>query len=193
MTIYDYLESLKIDYTAKSKLFSIIAGRGDNNVPTFSSYLKWSRKMEMPVDFMIPEESLLELLTEVNRMVKDESCPNNLKNRFYTQKKKVLRRMVRDGRASDIWDQGEYYSMLVDDQYRFHQPKEYLNFLDFTVVGSQPYSPGGGAIPFDRKTYDDFQVVYHIFIGQEQFAKYGNSKDPRMYIGKKYQSQHAEE
>ena len=188
MTIYDYLESLKIDYTAKSKLFSIFAGRGDNSIPTFSAYLKWSRKMEMPADFKIPEKSLLELLTEVNRMVKDESCPNNLKNRFYTQKKKVLRRMVRDGRASDIWDQGEYYSMIVDGQYQFHQPKEYLNFLDITVAGSQPYSPGEGAIPFDRKTYNDFQVVYHIFIGREQFAKYGNSKDPRMYSGKKYQA-----
>ena len=189
MTIFEYLESLKIDFTAKNKLFCIITGRGDNNNVTFSNYMARSKRMEMPVEFMIPKESLLELLTEVNRMVKDESCPHNLKNRFYGQKKRILRRMVRDGRASDIYDQGDYYFMIVDGQFQFHQPKEYLNYLEFTVVGSQPYSPGAGSIPFDKKTFDDFQVAYHIFIGQDQFAKYGHSRDPRMYHSKKHQQQ----
>ena len=190
MTVYDYLESLDMDWTAKSRLYGIITGRQDNQNITFANYMAKSKKMEMPSDFQIPKAELLDLLTTVNKMVKHESCPNNLKNRFYTQKKSIIRKMIKDHRVSDIYDQGDYYSLVVDYYYKFHQPKSFLNHLDFEVVGSQPYTSGETPIPFNPDTYREFEILYYIFTGQFRYARQGFTKDPKHYSGKKYRQEH---
>ena len=189
MTIYDYLESIDIDWTAKSRLYAIITGRPDNQNVTFANYMAKSRNTEMPADFRVPKEELLDLLVTVNKMVKDSSCPNNIKNRFYNQKKSVLRKMVRDKRVSDIYDQGDYYSLVVDGKYKFHQPKCYFANLTFDVEGSEPYTPGDSAIPFDSKTYRDFEIRYYIFTGQFRYSRLGFTKDPKRYSSRKYQQE----
>ena len=71
MTIYDYLESIDMDWTAKSRLYAIITGRQDNQNVTFANYMAKSRNTEMPADFRAPKEELLDLLVTVNKMVKD--------------------------------------------------------------------------------------------------------------------------
>ena len=186
MTIYDYLESLDMDFTAKARLFSIITGRNKKENITFSHYMNYSRQNEMPEDFIIPQENLLDLMTEVNRMVKDPSCPNNIRNRFYNQKKSVLRKMVQTGRVSDIWGEGDYYAMLADGKYPFHQPKPYFAHMDFEVEGERPYVPGDDPAPFDAKTYRDFEILYYVFTGRFRHTKAGYAQDPNHYSGKKY-------
>ena len=179
MTVYDYLKSLKMDFTSMARLFGIITGDTSYENLTFENYITKSRKMEMPKRFMIPQENLLDLMTTINKMVKHESCPNNLRNRFYNQKKTVIRYLLRDGRVSDIYGQGDYYALLVDGKYPFHQPRPFLNHLNFEVKGEQEYKSDGISIPFDKKTYDDFQVLYYIYTGQFRQSREGYPKCPR--------------
>lgn len=188
MTIYQFLEPLKMDFTSKVRLFGIMTGKPDNANLTVENYVKRSRITEVPDWFRVPE-SLLGSMTEVNRMVKSPDCPNNLKNRFYNQKKSILRKMVKLGRVSDIYDQGDYLAMTVDGKYPFHQPKFYFKDLDYTIAGTQEYTPGAGPIPFDRQKYDEFEAGYYVFVGQYRFMRNGLRHEPKFFQGKKYKAE----
>ena len=186
MTIYRYLESLGMDYLSKATLFCLMTGRSESrNQVTIEQYVRESQKTEVPGWFRTPE-NLLESMTLVNRMVKDSTCPNNLKNRFYNQKKTLLQVLFRKGRVTDIYDQGEYLAITIDETYEFHQPKDNFKYLQYTVTGVQDYVPGAGAVPFDRQKFDEFEAGYYIFIGQYSLQKNGMAKEPKYYHTKRY-------
>lgn len=188
MTIYQYLEPMKMDFTSKVRLFGIMTGIRDNANLTVENYVKRARTTEVPDWFRTPED-LLESMTLVNRMVKDESCPKNLKNRFYNQKKSILRKMLKLGRVSDIYDQGDYLAMTVDGKYPFHQPKFYFKDLKYEIAGVQDYTPGAGPVQFDRQKYDEFEAGYYVFVGQYRLMRNGLQHEPKFFQGKKYKAE----
>ena len=186
MTIYQYLENLDMNYLSKATLFCLMTGRTESrNQMTIEQYVKTSQSTEVPRWFRTPE-NLLESLTLVNRMVKDETCPNNLKNRFYNQKKNLLRQLLKLGRVSDIYQQGDYLALTVDGEYKFHQPKEYFKGLDYDIAGDMDTVPRAVAIPFDRRKFDEFEAGYYIFMGQQALKMNGMDKEPKYYHTKKY-------
>lgn len=186
MTIYQYLESLGMNYLSKATLFCLMTGRTESrNQMTIEQYVKTSQSTEVPGWFRTPE-NLLESLTLVNRMVKDETCPNNLKNRFYNQKKNLLRQMLKLGRVSDIYQQGDYLALTVDGEYKFHQPKEFFKGLDYDIAGDMDTVPRAQAIPFDSQKFDEFEAGYYIFMGQQALKMNGMAKEPKYYHTKKY-------
>lgn len=186
MTIYSYLESLGMNYLSKATLFCLMTGRADSrNQMTIEQYVRESQKTEVPGWFRTPE-NLLESLTLVNRMVKDTSCPNNLKNRFYNQKKNLLRQLLKLGRVSDIYQQGDYLALTVDGEYKFHQPKDYFKGLDYEIAGDTDTVPRAEAIPFDRQKFDEFEAGYYIFMGQQALKRNGLAKEPKYYHTKRY-------
>lgn len=186
MTIYSYLEGLGMNYLSKATLFCLMTGRSDSRNPiTIEQYLKASKSTEVPGWFRTPE-NLLESLTLVNRMVKDPTCPNNLKNRFYNKKKNLLRQLLKLGRVSDIYLQGEYLALTVDGKYQFHQPKEHFKGLEYDISGVTDTNPRAEAFPFDRQKFDEFEAGYYIFMGQQALKRNGLAKEPKYYHTKKY-------
>ena len=186
MTIYQYLENLGMNYLSKATLFCLMTGRTESrNQMTIEQYVRESQKTEVPGWFRTPE-NLLESLTLVNRMVKDTFCPNNLKNRFYNQKKNLLRQLLKLGRVSDIYQQGDYLALTVDGEYKFHQPKDYFKGLDYEIAGDTDTVPRAVAIPFDRRKFDEFEAGYYIFMGQQALKMNGMDKEPKYYHTKKY-------
>ena len=186
MTIYQYLESLGMNYLYKATLFCLMTGRTESrNQMTIEQYVKTSQSTEVPGWFRAPE-NLLESLTLVNRMVKDETCPNNLKNRFYNQKKNLLRQMLKLGRVSNIYQQGEYLALTVDGEYKFHQPKEFFKGLDYDIAGDMDTVPRAVAIPFEQQKFDEFEAGYYIFMGQQALKRNGLAKEPKYYHTKRY-------
>jgi ribosomal protein L21E len=186
MTIYNYLESLKMNYLNKVTLLCLMTGRCDSrNQMTIEQYLKVSRSTEVPSEFRTPA-NLLESLTLVNRMVKDPTCPNNLKNRFYNQKKTLLQVLYKVGRVTDIYDQGEYLAITIDDTYQFHQPRANFKYMQYTVSGVQEYAPNNTTAKFSQQQFDEFEAGYYIFIGQYSLQKNGLAKEPKYYHTKRY-------
>ena len=175
-----------MDYLSKATLFCLMTGRSESrNQVTIEQYVRESQKTEVPGWFRTPE-NLLESMTLVNRMVKDPTCPNNLKNRFYNQKKNLLRQLLKLGRVSDIYQQGDYLALTVDGEYKFHQPKDYFKGLDYDIAGDTDTVPRAEAIPFDRQKFDEFEAGYYIFMGQQALKRNGLAKEPKYYHTKRY-------
>ena len=160
MNAHDYLNSLDIDFGARSTLFSIMYNL-PRNIGS-AMYNKKSRKRLVEEGYHLPE-NVVELLVKVNRMVKDKSCPHNYMNRFYKYKHSVIKCLILDGRVSEIYGEGICYSMLIDGKYGVHQLRS--NFPEpLTVAGEREYTREENSEEFDKKTFNDFQLaaIYYI-------------------------------
>lgn len=167
MNAHDYLNSLDIDFGARSTLFSIMYNL-PRNIGS-AMYNKKSRKRLVEEGYHLPE-NVVELLVKVNRMVKDKSCPNNYMNRFYKYKHTVIKRLILDGRVSEIYGEGNCYSMLIDGKHCVHQLR--ADFPEpLTVAGEREYIREETSEPFDKKTFDDFQLaaIYYIAKTNKKF------------------------
>lgn len=167
MNAYNYLNSLGIDFNVRRDLFSVMYGLSRSL--TFAEYNKKSRNYRVEEGYKIPE-NIVELLVKVNRMVKDKSCPHNYMNRFYRYKHSVIKRLILEGRVSEIYGEGDCYSMLIDGKYGVHQLRS--NFPEpLTVIGEREYTREENSEEFDKKTFDDFQLaaIYYIAKTNKKF------------------------
>jgi hypothetical protein len=103
---------------------------------------------EVPED----DEELVQLLSEVNKRVKDPSCPNNLKNKFYVFKHKFLTYCLSLGLVSEVIESPGFYKFVLGD-YSFHQPKSYFK-EPLEVNGEEEYKPEKSDLLFSRDLYD---------------------------------------
>lgn len=71
------------------------------------------------------DDNPFELMGVVNRMSKSPTMPNNLKNRFYTYKHRIINKCLSDKRITEIFDEGDCYSITIDGNYHFHTLKHY--------------------------------------------------------------------
>ena len=69
------------------------------------------------------DESISRIVSEVNRMVKSESCPKNLMNRFYKWKHRYLRERINRGEVEKVLESENYYHFFFNDGSDFHQLK----------------------------------------------------------------------
>lgn len=181
---YEILDPLDIPFENKALILKVIVGtNGWNYNISRNAYYRKSA-VELPKDFYIPAtiEELEDMMVTINRMVKDPSCPKPVKNRFYDEyKSSFLRRMVRMGRVTDIWDQGDVYSMTVDGKYVFHQPKRYYEGMDLDIVGSQPYeNRDTSVVPYDQKLFDKFCIAWYYFDGVYKREKELQGGEPKL-------------
>lgn len=179
---YEILDPLDLPFENKAGILKVIRGLNGWNYNISKSAYYRSSAVEVPKDFYIPKtiEELEELMVTVNRMVKDPSCTKQVQRRFYDEyKSSFLRRMVRMGRVTDIWDQGDVYCMTVDRKYVFHQPKRYYDKMELNVVGSQPYeNRDTTVVPFDQKVFDRFVVAWYYFDGVYKREKQRQGTEP---------------
>lgn len=179
---YEILDPLDIPFENKALILKVIVGTNGWNYNISKNAYYRKSTVQLPKNFKIPDtiEELEDLMVTVNKMVKDPSCPKPVKNRFYDEfKSSFLRRMVRMGRVTDIWDQGDVYSMMVDGKYVFHQPKRYYDGMELDVIGSQPYENRDTAfIPFDEKLFDRFCMAWYYFDGVYKREKQRQGGEP---------------
>ena len=179
MRIYDYLETLPVDFSCKKNLLNYMLGAEGTN-RTFCGYMHLSKKNDVPPSFKI-NENVLELMSVVNRMVKDKNCPHNLRNRFYNYKTSIMRNLSRMERVSDVYDEGNYLSMTVDSKYVFHQLKTCCVNLPLEIVGEREYENTQTPLPFDEKVYREFQISAIYFLGKCRFDKMKYNADPKHF------------
>jgi hypothetical protein len=110
-------------------------------------------------------------MDKVNQMVKDKKCPRNLRNRFYQTKTKIIEAYLEDGKVSEVYDEGNCYSVLLDGKYRFHQLKathpKWGNKL--TIEGTREYE-ANEPIPFNKDVYKNFFLSSSLFLAERRYA-----------------------
>lgn len=187
MLLYDYLEDLPITFGEKNTILSIMTGLSNNyrnrNL-THAGYCSIAKKYKIPDDYKLPE-NYLDLMATVNKMVKDPSCPNNYKNRFYDYKGRIIKQAIKEGRVTDVYDEDPCVSLVVDGKYQFHQLKNSYAGARLTPIGKREYKHEDTAIPFDLETFTQFQLAALYYLGKVHYQKYGNAGDPKCNRGKK--------
>lgn len=169
-TLYSYLKELQISFESKKKICDIFLGECSGGKMTLTAYLKRSKTIELEDDYSLPE-NYLDLMVEVNMMVKDESCPENLRNRFYKRKGEIIKECIKEGRVSDIWDEGNVLFLVIDGKYGFHQPK-YSYAANRTIPeGKREYRGKIESLPFDAGVYNEFQLAAYYYLGKRRYGK----------------------
>ena len=176
MNAFDYLFKLDIDHNAKVDIARIMfteesCRKNNPNYMKNVSKKHWKNylaKRQVPEDFKIIKDPI-SIMTEINQMVKDESCPRNYKNRFYSYKTSVIKRAIKDGRLTKALDCGHFLELTIDGKYVFHQIKDYgwngwLADGRLKCDGEGVYEKGSEPIPFVYDKFKDFQVsaIYYI-------------------------------
>ena len=170
MNAIDYLFKLDVDHNAKVDMARILFTEEECRQKN-ANYMKnvskkhWKNFLsnkQIPDDFKIIEDPI-SIMTEVNQMVKHESCPNNYKNRFYSYKTRVIKRAIKDGRLTKALDCGEFLELTIDDKYVFHQVKQlgwngWIADGRLKLDGEGVYVRGSEPIPFVYDRFKDFQV-----------------------------------
>ena len=163
-----YLKSLDIDDMARGVIATyILYGDTAKHVIAPNEFASESYKnKEIPAEFEINED-VVGLMATVNAMVKDKQCPKNLRNRFYGKKLSVIEELIREGRCSEFYKEGNCYSLLVDEKYRFHQLKDSHPTWEndkFFFDGERDFVPGE-SLPFDINKYREFMISATYYLG----------------------------
>lgn len=157
-----YLDGLQLNFGEKFTIARLLFGFEPRNYsePEYKALLNGR---SLPDDFYITTRGILRKMQVVNKMVKHDSCPNNIKNRFYSYKHRIIKEYHRIGEVTDVYDEGNCYGMLVKG-YPFHQLKGQND--DYNVLGTREYSGGEDPIPFDMQTFVDFQMSAILFLSR---------------------------
>ena len=188
MKALNYIEKLPICFSEKNAILRILSGRDTNAKKNtnmcYVEYLRIGRKTILPDDFNISEDCF-GLMSLVNRMVKDEKCPNNLKNRFYGYKGRIIKEAIKQGRVSDVYDEGTCLSLTVDNKYKFHQLKGSYAGKNLVPIGSRDYDNEGMDIAFDFEVYKQFQLSAILFLGKINYTRLKDKCNPKSCYSQK--------
>lgn len=179
MTLFQYLNTLPIGFSEKNTISCIIRGYDSSNgQPNVHSFVSKSKKYILPEGFKI-DENYLDLMEQVNRMVKHESCPHNLKNRFYDYKTRLIKECIKEGRVTDVYDEGTCISLIIDGKYRFHQLKDSYAGKHLVCEGTREYNNEETPLEFDYEVYKKFQMSAILYIGTQRKKRFGGIDEPK--------------
>ena len=163
-TLGEYLHGYNIDDNTKATLASYIL-YGDSRGLTKNDWRGDYKNRKIPKEYHMPKD-VVDLMAKVNSMVKDRNCPNNLRNRFYGKKLRVIEELMREGRITEIYEEGYCYSVCVDGKYYFHQLKDDHPKWEkeFGIKGKREYVRGQ-ATEFNKGTYAQFMIAATLYVG----------------------------
>lgn len=99
------------------------------------------------------DDNMIGLMSLVNKMVKDkDNCPSRYRNRFYSLKHKVIKRLNECGIVDEIIDNGSYYLFKING-YEFHQNKLFFKNDNIEANKVEEYTPSNHNITFNYDTY----------------------------------------
>lgn len=188
MIALNYIEKLPICFSEKNAILRILSGKGTNAKKNtnmcYAEYVRTGKKTILSDDFNISEDCF-GLMSVVNRMIKDEKCPNNLKNRFYTYKGRIIKEAIKQSRVSDVYDEGSCVSLIVDNKYKFHQLKDSYAGKNLIPIGTRNYGNEGAGIAFDFEVYKQFQLSAILFLGKLNYTRLKNKNNPKCCYSQK--------
>lgn len=99
------------------------------------------------------DDDMIGLMSLVNKMVKDkDNCPSRYRNRFYSLKHKVIKRLNKCGIVDEVIDNGNYYLFKING-YEFHQNKLFFKNNNVETSKVEEYTPSIHNVTFDYDTY----------------------------------------
>ena len=102
------------------------------------------------------DDDMLSLMSLANKMVKDKiNCTNRHRNRFYTLKHNVIKRLLEFNLVDEIVDNGNYYLFRING-YEFHQSKDYFRNVNIVTDKKEEYKPVKNEVVFD---YDKYKLA----------------------------------
>lgn len=116
------------------------------------------------VDIHLPEiDNVLEMVSKLNKEVKHSTCPNNLRNRFYSKKKIFIQYLLHKKLVDKIIESEKYYNFIVSE-YSFHQPKVYFPCGIKNIDDTEVYEPIVPEIPFSIDDYKNAMIGMVYFM-----------------------------
>ena len=120
------------------------------------------------------DDDMLSLMSLANKMVKDKiNCTNRHRNRFYTLKHDVIKRLLEFNLLDEIVDNGNYYLFRVNG-YEFHQSKDYFRNANIVTDKKEEYKPVKNEVVFDYDKYKLAMATMAYFV--TTFKKTNNMK-----------------
>lgn len=120
------------------------------------------------------DDDMLSLMSLANKMVKDKiNCTNRHRNRFYTLKHNVIKRLLEFNLLDEIVDNGYYYLFRING-YEFHQSKDYFRNVNIVTDKKEEYKPVKSEVVFDYDKYKLAMATMAYFV--TTFKKTNNMK-----------------
>ena len=120
------------------------------------------------------DDDMLSLMSLANKMVKDKiNCTNRHRNRFYTLKHNVIKRLLEFNLLDEIVDNGNYYLFRING-YEFHQSKDYFRNVNIVTDKKEEYKPVKSEVVFDYDKYKLAMATMAYFV--TTFKKINNMK-----------------
>lgn len=120
------------------------------------------------------DDDMLSLMSLANKMVKDKiNCTNRHRNRFYTLKHQVIKRLLEFNLLDEIVDNGNYYLFRING-YEFHQSKDYFRNANIVTDKKEEYKPVKNEVVFDYDKYKLAMATMAYFV--TTFKKTNNMK-----------------
>ena len=120
------------------------------------------------------DDDMLSLMSLANKMVKDKiNCTNRHRNRFYTLKHNVIKRLLEFNLVNEIVDNGNYYLFRING-YEFHQSKDYFRNVNIVTDKKEEYKPVKSEVVFDYNKYKLAMATMAYFV--TTFKKTNNMK-----------------
>ena len=147
-------------YKLCSSLASVVYGYDD--IKYLNGYqLEWyiavnRTEFDLVTDF----DEIVSLVSKVNRMVKDDSCPRNLRNRFYHRKHQFLLKAYKDKRITRVVHDETVVGLYIGDTC-FHQPHSLMTKHPELAENSEyeKYVASGETLPFDEEAYKTAMIA----------------------------------
>lgn len=169
MTLKDYYKLTKGDFTSTNSILHILHSDDSQNFPIRfkEQALKWIKNDT--TEFEINND-VFNLMTIVNKMVKHESCPNNIRNRFYSIKHRFIKLLVEHNMADKVVYESENLYKFVFGPYEFHQYK-FQSLPSGYVIEHEDYVNNHESVEFSMETYKEAAIAITYKMYQIKHSK----------------------
>jgi hypothetical protein len=134
--------------------------------PDFENYIRdndfcFFKRKDLEID---------DLVSKVNKMVKDESCPHNLQRRFYEWKHRYIKKLIKKDRIEKTIESEKLYHFFVRGGRNYHQPKNaFPNGVPNLSEEAEIYDSEKAIIlSFDNNVYKEciVQLILFLYFGE---------------------------
>ena len=112
------------------------------------------------------DQEIDDLVSTVNKMVKDEKCPHNIRQNFYTWKHRYIKKLIECRRIERVVESEKLYHFFVRDGHDYHQlkntfPNGVPNLSEETEIYNHDEIP---IESFDKRVYKDCITQLMLYI-----------------------------
>lgn len=156
MLLKDFYKLTNGCYNSTNSILHILRSDDSQNMPQDRQHILKLIKNDT-TEFEINND-VFGLMTTVNKMVKHESCPHNIRNRFYSLKHRFIKLMVEHRMADKVVYESEKLHKFTFGPYEFHQYKFQTIPSGYTIE-KEDYVNNHESIEFSMNTYKEASIA----------------------------------